>query len=353
MPNAPPTIAATSTLAMVRTAGARGVETADLLAEAGVTIEFLEDPDARLPAPTVLSLWNALRERAADPALQLVAPTTLPFGAYRVIDYLVASSATVGEGVQRFARFFQLIADAVALGIERGADEYCLCLARADGGPVPPVYVDYVFAALVGRIRMRIRPCLQVRRVELRQPEPPVTSPYGDVFRAPILFGAAADRLCFSAGEWDSPTASADVALALVLEEHARILAQRVPATTSGFTADVQKAIASAPLEGGSAEEVARTLNVSVRTLQRKLVATGTTFREVSETVRGRLAQGYLTDPKVSIAEVAFLLGFSEQSSFNRAFRRWTGESPGRWRRGRAFHTHQRVHAVALARPRS
>jgi AraC-like DNA-binding protein len=75
---------------------------------------------------------------------------------------------------------------------------------------------------------------------------------------------------------------------------------------------------------------------VSVRTLQRKLVATGTTFREVSETVRGRLAEGYLTDPGVSIAEVAFLLGFSDQSSFNRAFRRWTGESPGRWRRGRA-----------------
>ena len=78
-----------------------------------------------------------------------------------------------------------------------------------------------------------------------------------------------------------------------------------------------------------------RALHVSVRTLQRKLVAAGTTFKEVSEAVRSRLAEEYLTDPKVSIAEVAFLLGFSDQSSFNRAFGRWTGVSPGKWRRQR------------------
>jgi len=335
MAKAPPTIAATSTLAMVRTAKARGVETGDLLAAAGLTPEFLEDPDARIPGPTVMAVWDALRERAGDPALQLAAPATLPFGAYRVIDYLVATSATVGDGIERFARFFRLIADAVSLGIARDEREHCLCLATADGGAVPPVYVDYVFAALVSRIRMRIRPDLEVCRVELRQPEPPAASPYREVFRAPVQFGAVADRLCFSVEQWDSQTEQADAALALVLEEHARILAQRLPEVAAGFGADVQKTIAAAPPEAGSAEAVARALNVSVRTLQRKLVAHGTTFREVSETVRGRLAEGYLADPKVSIAEVAFLLGFSDQSSFNRAFRRWTGESPGRWRRGR------------------
>jgi len=335
MAKTPPLIAATSTLAMVREAGARGVQTADLLEQAGLTRESLEDPDARIPAPTVLAIWNALRERAADPALQLAAPATLPFGAYRVIDYLVAASATVGDGIRRFARFFGLIADAVTLGIDRDDDEHRLRLTMADGGPVPPVYVDYVFAALVSRIRMRI-PDLQVRRVELRQPEPPATAPYREFFRAPVRFGAAADRLCFSREEWDSPMESSDAALARILEEHARILAERIPHTAPGFRAEVQERIASASPEAGSAEDVARALNVSVRTLQRKLVATGTTFREVSDTVRGRLAEGYLTDPTVAIAEVAFMLGFSEQSSFNRAFRRWTGETPGRWRRRRA-----------------
>jgi AraC-like DNA-binding protein len=336
MANGPPSIAVTSTLAMVRTAETRGIQTADVLKGAGVTRETLEDPDARLPAPTVLAIWSALRERAADPALQLAAPAVLPWGAYRVIDYLVAASTTVGEGIDRFARFFGLIADAVSLTVERDDDEHHLCLKRADGGAVPPVYVDYVFAALVSRVRMRIKPDLHVLRVELRQPAPPALAPYEKLFRAPVHFGAAEDRLSFSSEEWDSPTVSPDAALARLLEEHARILAERVPHAPSGFQADVQKAIASGLPERGSVEHVARTLHVSVRTLQRKLVAAGTTFKEVSETVRGRLAEEYLADPSVSIAEVAFLLGFSDQSSFNRAFGRWTGVSPGRWRRQRA-----------------
>lgn len=335
MAKPPPSIAATSTLAMVRTAEARGFQVADLLERAGLTRALLDDPDARLPGPTVLALWTAIRERTADPTLQLVAPGSLPFGAYRVIDYLVGASATVGEGVQRFASFFRLIADAVTLRVEADAHEHRLVLTMGDAGAVPPIYVDYVFAALVSRIRMRIRPELAVARVELRQPEPPAAAAWRELFRAPVVFGAAADRLCFSDDEWHAPMQTADAALARLLEDHARILAQRLPVPTAGFRADVQQAITAALPEGGSVEAVARALHMSVRTLQRKLVATGTTFRELADAVRAQLAEEYLADGSVSTAEVAFLLGFSDQSSFNRAFRRWTGQSPGRWRRGR------------------
>jgi AraC-like DNA-binding protein len=336
MPRAPISVAATSTLAMVRAAEARGVRTADLLRAEGITRELLDDPDARLPGPTVLSIWNVLRERAGDPTLQLAAPACLPFGAYRVIDYLVGASATVGDGVQRFASYFRLIADAITLTIVDEGEEHCLDLAMADGGAVPPVYVDYVFAALITRIRMQIRPGVRVHRVELRQPEPSSTSPYADIFRAPVRFGAPADRLCFSADEWRAPMDSADASLARLLEDHARILAERMPHEGSDFVAAVRKTITSEMPNGATAAAVARALNVSVRTLQRKLVIAGTTFREVSDAVRAQLAQEYLSDPRVSIAEVALLLGFSEQASFHRAFRRWTRESPGRWRRGRS-----------------
>jgi AraC-like DNA-binding protein len=328
-------IAATSTLAMVRTAAARGIPTADLLSREGLTLESLEDPDGRIPAPTALAIWNSLRDRAADPVLQLVAPTTLPFGAYRVIDYLVAASATIGDGIHRFAGFFGLIAPAITLDIAGDDRGQCLRLAAVDGATVPSVYVDYVFAALVGRIRMKIRPGLQVRQVEFRQPTPPAVAPYHDLFRAPVRFGAEADRLCLSDEEWHAPTADADEALARLMEEYARILARRIPPSESGLVPDVRKAIAVALPEGGSASDVARSLHVSVRTLQRMLAAQGTSFKEVSEAVRARLAEEYLADPTVATVEVAFLLGFSDQSSFHRAFRRWTGESPGRWRRCR------------------
>lgn len=335
MARAHPTIAATSTLAMVRAAAARGLEVWDLVRRAGLTRESVEDPDSRLPATAVLSLWDALRERTADPTLQLAAPASLPFGAYRVIDYLVAASATVGEGLQRFARYFGLIADGLALRIGAEGEEWWLGLETEAGGPVAPVYVDYVFAALVARIRMRIRPQLEVRRVELRRAEPASVAAYRELFRAGVRFGAPADRLCFSAAEWTAPTVAGDAALVALLEEHARILARRDPRAAPGFVDEVERAIAALLPEGGSAGAVAKSLNLSVRTLQRRLIASGTTFRETADAVRARLAEGYLADPEVSVSEVAFLLGFSEQSAFNRAFRRWTGEAPGRWRRGR------------------
>lgn len=330
MPN---TIATTSTLAMLRAAESRGFQTADLLAAAGLGRAMIEDPDARLPGPAVLSLWNALRQRTGDPTLQLAAPTILPFGAYRVIDYLVGASATVGDGIERFARFFGLIADAMRLTIEAGPAERRLQLELAEGGAVPALYVDYIFAALTGRIRMRIRPSLRVLRVDLRQTAPPDPAPYSRCFRAPVRFGAPADRLCFDIEEWAAPMDHADEPLARVLEEHAGMLAARVGDPAGGFVAEVRNALTAALPEGAQAAHVARKLHVSVRTLQRRLVAEGTTFREVTDRSRRGLAEAYLADPGVSIAEVAFLLGFSDQTSFNRAFRRWTGASPGAWRR--------------------
>lgn len=327
------TIAATSTLAMVRAAESRGVATVDILRRAKIDRVALEDPDTRLPAPVVLAIWNALIERTGDPTLQLSAPTCLPFGAYRAIDYLVGTSGTVGEGIGRFVRFFRLVADAVDLTIGSEQDTRCLRIAMADGEPVPPLYVDYVFAALVGRVRMRIRPELRVKNVGLRGSRPGPAEAYERAFQASVRFGADRDQLCFSSEEWGAPIAAADEALARLVEEHAQVLAARLPAPASDFIADVRGAVVSTLSVGAGIDEVASSLNMSARTLQRNLAETGTTFREVCDAVRCELAKEYLADRRSSIPEIAFLLGFSEQSSFHRAFQRWTGDAPGRWRR--------------------
>jgi AraC-like DNA-binding protein len=81
-----------------------------------------------------------------------------------------------------------------------------------------------------------------------------------------------------------------------------------------------------------SQEEVAEILNVSARTLQRKLGDGGTTFKEILDETRHALALAYLSAPQHSVSEVTYLLGFSCSSSFTRAFRRWTGLSPSDWR---------------------
>ncbi len=337
MTKAPPSIAATSTLAMVRTAEARGIQTADLLEEAGLTRESLEDPDARIPAPTVLAIWNALRERTArpgPPARRARHPPVRRLPRYRL------SRGRFRHRRRRRSSFCALLrADR-----RRGHPQHRPGQRRAfplpgDGGRRPgPAGVRGLRLRGAGQPHPHADPARPAgapgrasparaagnRAVQRDSSARPSTS-------APRPTGCASAprsgtrrwraRTRRSLGSWRSTPGSS---------------LERIPHAASGFRADVQKAIASVLPEGGSAADVARALHVSVRTLQRKLVATGTTFREVSETVRSQLAEEYLTDPRVSIAEVAFLLGFSDQSSFNRAFRRRTGQSPGRWRRGRA-----------------
>src|SRR5690606_38635184 len=140
---------------------------------------------------------------------------------------------------------------------------------------------------------------LQVLRLELRQPKPPWLPAYADVFRAPVCFDAAADSLYFSADEWRAPMDHADATLAQLMEEHARILTDRMPRASSDFVGAVRKAIAANMANGASARAVSRALNVSIRTLQRKLELAGTTYRDISDAVRAQLAQNYLADPRV------------------------------------------------------
>jgi AraC-like DNA-binding protein len=205
-------------------------------------------------------------------------------------------------------------------------------ITMADGRPAPPIFVEYTFAALTSRMRVRTRPGMALKRVEFRRPPPRDRAPFETLFLAPVSFDRSGDWLCFSDEEWAAPTERGDESLARLMEEHARILAERLPGPRMRIVSDVRQAILEALPENPSADEVARSLHLSTRTLQRKLAGAGASFSEVSEGVRSELAKEYLSDRGVRISEVAFLLGFSEQSSFNRAFRRWTGQPPRRWR---------------------
>lgn len=327
------TVSVTSTLAMVLAAQDRGVETTPLLDQAGLRMALLEAPSERLSLTVALSLWDGLRDRSNDPTLQLAAPMSLPYGAYRVLEYLVGSSATVGDGVRRFARYFRLITPQVALDVESGPHESSMSASLAGGGAVPPIYVDYIFAALIGRVRMRPRPDLRVARVEFRRPEPPYAGSYEEVLRAPIRFGAGKDRVCFVRGEWEKALATRDATLADILDEQARARSEVVTDWRGHFAGQVRDAIVKMLPDGAPVEAVSRFLGVSARTLQRRLADADTTYSGLLDDARRGLAETYLSDRRTSIGEVAFLLGFSDPSTFHRAFVRWTGEAPGRFRR--------------------
>jgi AraC-like DNA-binding protein len=292
----------------------------------------LDDPDARLPHPTVLRIWGELAALSGDRALQLRAPRLLPYGAYRVLDYLGVATPALGEWFALFARYFRIINNGVDLQVHWESGRPCLDMRMLDGGPSEPVYVDYTFASFLERSRLRAYPGWSPSLVEFRHPVPEDPTPYEAVFNCPIVFDASGDRLWCAIEDWTARSAEADAPLGLLLEEHARLLSEAVP-IHGGFVSAVRSVMAELLGDGAPSALVAKGLAMSVRSLQRRLSEERTTYTAVLDSLREELARRYLADSDLAISEVAFLLGFSEQSSFHRAFKRWTGAAPGAWRK--------------------
>src|SRR5512133_729216 len=172
------------------------------------------------------------------------------------------------------------------------------------------------------------------KSVAFRHPRPANTSEHQRLFGREPFFSADVSALEWdrSALEWEVP--GTDPALSRILERHAQALLAEKPELGQAYADRVRTVLASA-LAGGTTtlESVATRLAMSARTLQRRLTSEGVTFDGLPDAVRLQLAVRYLTEPKVAISEVAYLLGYSEPSPFHRAFRRWTGTTPSEFRR--------------------
>jgi AraC-like DNA-binding protein len=154
-----------------------------------------------------------------------------------------------------------------------------------------------------------------------------------------VAYGAPVTQATVPASFLHEAIPTADPALFPLLEQHAaqqlavREQALRATDARTAWAAQVQRAIAERLAhDGARLNEVAQALGLSARTLQRRLAEAGTPFQGLLDATRRELAQHYLRDETLSLTEVAFLLGYAEQSSFNHACRGWFGESPGRVR---------------------
>jgi AraC-like DNA-binding protein len=323
------TVLSVSSRAILAACERLGIDTAAMLRAAGLARETLDDPDARLPNPQVGALWAKAYELSRDPALALHAAEACPIGAYKVIDYMGASARTPGEAFRYAARYFPLINTAVELAIDDAGDPITFDVVgdRAGGG-VSPAYAEYCLAVFLLHVREGSGVPLRPRLVTFAHAEPPDVREHERVFGGPVRFGAPHNRLVLDRAAWDAPARGANTGMLGVLAEHANLLLERLPRGPD-LVERTRKAIGGR-LRGGdpTLKEVARELGTSERSLQRHLRDLGYTFNGIADEVRATTAKLYVAQPDIALAEVAFLLGFADQSAFHRAFKRWTGATP-------------------------
>ena len=332
------TVLSVSSRALIAACAKLGLDTDQILTAGGLARATIEDSDARIPIDRMQALWRKAYELSGDPDLALHAIEILPFGAYRVIDFLASSAPTIGGAITKVADYFPLVNDVVRLRCDvDGAFVRVTLEAPEQPAAITRPYAEYTLAALFLRTRIATNHRYPLVRVEFCHPHPGQTREHERIFECPVAFGAPACGMVLTGEIWDTPRTGSDPTLFLLLDTHAKTLLDQLPGA-SGVVRRVRDAI-EAELRGGSPrlESVARQLAMSPRTLQRRLSAEGVVFNDVLDQMRLRAAKTYLAKPDVAGAEVAYLLGFAEQSSFNHAFKRWTGRTPTEFRRAAAW----------------
>ncbi|MEE9384148.1 MAG: AraC family transcriptional regulator ligand-binding domain-containing protein, partial [Nannocystaceae bacterium] len=246
--------------------------------------------------------------------------------------YAFFSSANLGEGIERIIRYQRLNHDAAKVTLIRVGNHAIFRHQLPDGHMLPSAAAQFVIGSAVKAARAATARDVAIEQVRFQHEAPSDISEYERVLGAPAFFSSEYNEIVFANAALEVPHDRADPGLAAVLDRHGEAALSALPRVDS--LADRVRSLLAKELQGGnpSADTPAERLRMSTRTLARRLTDEGTSHKEVLDDLRGELAQRYLGDPNLAIAEVAFLLGFSEPSAFHRAFKRWTGQTPSQFR---------------------
>jgi AraC-like DNA-binding protein len=290
------------------------------------------DPNARFPLPRMQKLWKLAVTATGDPCLGLAAARQFQPAILQGLGLAWLVSDNLLDAFRRLVRYARLINSAFDFRLEEQPD--CI-LVTVLPEILPP---DFEYAAMDLGMAAFLRMCqitaghpILPRYVTLQRPRPPCLAQFQETFGAAIEYGAPANRLCFDRLELTSHLASANPELARINDQVVVDYLARFD--RASIAMQVRSRIIHQLPDGIPKQEaIAETLHVSLRSLQRRLKAEETSFKDLLEETRQQLALQYLRDSRRSIGEITYLLGFSEPSNFTRAFKRWTGKSPVQYR---------------------
>ncbi len=246
--------------------------------------------------------------------------------------HVLINCTTLGEAGQQVVRYYRLMGDMGGSQLRRSGEWAEDIFEWAEDGPPPPALEQLWAAATVSLGRWLTGRSDLRWEAHFRFPCPRDISHYQRIFQDTPRFGQANTKLVFPARVLDLPIAMGNPELRIMAEKQANAVLNALE-TEPEILRRTRLLIAQHLAAGrASLEEIAPLLGISGRTLHRRLTECGCGFRELAATVRRSRAESFLRNPAISLAEVAFMLGYSEQSTFQHAFKRWTGQTPGEFR---------------------
>ncbi len=310
----------------------RGLDAPRLLAGAGIDETRLSDPDARVEVDEITRLWELAVARSGNPALGMEPDLPSRFVNFDTVGYVMLASPTLKAGLVNLSRYYAVISDAITLELEPdGANCWLVLGLIGNTRPLPRQRLEYSLLTVASLCRWITRRDVQPLAVEFCYPEPTDTTPYVQAFGCPVRFGQPRIRLLLTNADLDMPLLSSDPVL---FDMHQRVIESRLARLGHASVGHrvTEEIIHRLHLGEPRREDVASSLAMADRTLQRRLREEDTNFQQLLDDARRDLAQKYLAEDRYPLSQVADLLGFADQSNFFRASKRWFGVSPGQYR---------------------
>ncbi len=298
----------------------------------GIEPADFANPDTRIPHRVVIELLEGAVGGRKDVTIGLRAGALAEPCDLDVLEYAARSCATLGDALACIARYYRLMHGAAELSLTEQGDRTIYRYRVTDGIHLPPAANDFVVSSTMSFIKRNTSLSGSEVEIYFAHQRPEYVDRYREIFSGPVHFNAESNYIEFPTQVLSAKMIRSDPELSQAYELHAARLLQRLPATEG--TAGRVRRIVVEQLRGGEVtmEFMALRLAMSVPTLRRRLDQEGTTFSDIVDEIRRELAERYLREPSMAVSEVAFLLGFSSESAFHRAFRRWTSLAPSEYR---------------------
>jgi len=314
-------------LLIARALAARGIDAQTVFRRAGIAPDKLQDPNARYPLAGMQRLWALGTEATGDPCFGLEVGRSWHPTTFHALGYCVLASASLREALLYVVRYSNVVSTGARVDVDRRAGEVVVRLSPrlAELANRTPLVASSVEAGVVAFAVLCREACggsLAFGRVTFVHRDAGCGTHLERFFRCRVVFGASGNALVLRAADVDAPLPTGNPALARINEQ---LVAEYQAQIESADLAARVRSQLMRLLPSGSVSQgaVAKSVHLSLRSLQRKLREEGTSFRELLDETRRRLAAQYGKDSTLSGSEVAYLLGFADPSSFSRALRRW------------------------------
>ncbi|MEM0952770.1 MAG: AraC family transcriptional regulator [Pseudomonadota bacterium] len=324
-------ILATLILPVAKALRTHGIDPMQLFEQAGIDAASVINPDRRIAMDNMQALWRLAEEATGDDCLGLEAAEELQPATLQGLGLAILASSTLYDVLSRLVRFAHIYSTGLDLELVNEGEWVDVQFHHAPG--LSPSWISQDFSMGIGNVlcRLTLGEYVSPFCIECKRPPPSDPDRYVALMGAPVSFNSAVNRVRYVRSDIVEQLASANPELARVNDEQAETyLASFTSVSTS--RAVVARIIERLPDGPPAQKDIAESMHMSNRTLQRKLKDEGTSFIDLLGDARLSLARKYLVQPQRSIVEIAYLLGFSEPSTFSRAFKRWTGQAPAEFR---------------------